>query len=369
MPSLPYSLLPTPYSLNHIHRVHLELGADALGGLVGQGAQLSGDGLGVGLEVELCEKLPAVFAPQKPDGGLGGAELEDVLADALRLHPGIHGLLRLPGGALGGLRGPGGEHHPGDHRIDKIYQLAINNGPNHLHGGIVGYAYQIWNVSEYTESSVSFTKVSPDTEEGYPGKVNLKITYTLDDQNTLSIRYEAETDQDTILNLTNHSYWNLNGHDSGDAMNHLLQMPCSYFCPCDSNALVTGEIRSVAGTPFDFRSIHSIGSTVDADDEQLKNGSGFDHCFLLDNSSPIILEGDLTKIRMEITTDMPAVQLYSANHLHEQTGKNNAVYFPRNSVCLETEQVPDAPNNPQFPSCVLKAGEYFSSTTNHKFIY
>ena len=252
---------------------------------------------------------------------------------------------------------------------NKTYQLAINNGPNHLHGGIIGYAYQIWNVSEYTESSVSFTKVSPDMEEGYPGKVNLKVTYALDDQNTLSIRYEAEADQDTILNLTNHSYWNLNGHDSGDAMNHLLQMPCSYFCPCDSNALVTGEIRSVAGTPFDFRSIHSIGSTIDTDDEQLKNGRGFDHCFLLDNSSPIILEGNLTKIRMEITTDMPAVQLYSANHLHEQTGKNNAMYFPRNSVCLETEQVPDAPNNPQFPSCVLKAGERFSSTTSHKFIY
>ena len=252
---------------------------------------------------------------------------------------------------------------------NKTYQLAINNGPNHLHGGIIGYAYQVWNVASFDVSCISFTKLSPDMEEGYPGNLSLKVTYSINDDNILSIKYEAECDQDTILNLTNHSYWNLNGHDSGNAMEHILHIPSTYFCPCDQYALVTGDIYPVKDTPFDFLNAHPIASQIECDDEQLKNGSGYDHCFLLDSSSPITLKGNITGICMEIKTDMPAVQFYTANHLHEQSGKNGAHYYPRNSVCLETEQVPDAPNKPQFPSCVLKAGEHFVSTTDHRFIF
>lgn len=247
-----------------------------------------------------------------------------------------------------------------------VYQLAVNNGPNHLHGGLNGFAYRIWEVSSTSDNSVTFMRLSPDGEENYPGNLTVKVTYTLDSCNTISIRYEAVSDKDTILNLTNHAYWNLNGHDDPDAMNHLLSIPASYYCPCDNSGLVTGEIVDVDGSAFDFRDTKKICDGLKMQDPQLICGSGFDHCYLLDGSEPIFLKGDLTGITMRITTDMPAVHLYTANHLKNQTGKHGASYHPRNSVCLETEQVPDSPNKPQFPSSILKANDCFVSTTNYQ---
>ncbi len=251
------------------------------------------------------------------------------------------------------------------------YQLPVNSGPNHLHGGVVGYAYRLWNAEIVDEHAVRFTRISPNGEESYPGTVRLAVTYTLDDDNGLSIQYDAVSDADTILNLTNHSYWNLNGYASGDAMQHTLKLPASFFCACDENALVTGEICAVSDTPFDFRKPTPISSHIakESENEQLQRGSGFDHCYLLDGQEPVVLTGDQSGISMEITTDMPAIQLYTANHLHQQSGKNGASYFPRCSVCLETEQVPDAPNKPQFPSAVLKANEPFTSITRHQFVF
>lgn len=249
------------------------------------------------------------------------------------------------------------------------YELACNNGPNHLHGGPIGLSFRIWDAEQTAENAVTFTCLSPDGEEGYPGNLSVSVTYVLDDENVFSIRYEAVSDADTVLNLTNHTYWNLNGHDSGSALGHTLQLPCSYYCPCDENALVRGEIVPVAGTPFDFTTPHRIGERIDADDEQLRFGLGYDHCFLFDGNAPVRLVGDRTGIAFEITTDMPAVQLYTANCLIPERGKNGAAYDARHAVCLETQQVPDAPNKPQFPSALLQANEPFVSVTAHRFAF
>lgn len=247
------------------------------------------------------------------------------------------------------------------------YQLSVNDAPNHIHGGILGFSHVIWNVESYSDQSITFSRLSPDGEESYPGNLNVTITYTLTDSNILSFNVEAISDQDTILNLTNHTYWNLNGHDSGTAMNHVLTIPAHYYCPCDAGALVTGEIEGVQGTPFDFRVPKSISPSIEEEHIQLQLGKGFDHCYLLDNNLPIVLKGNLSGIEMSITTDLPAVQLYTANHIHEEAGKNGVIYHSRNAVCLETEQVPDAPNKPQFPSALIHAGQLYTCHTDYHF--
>ena len=249
------------------------------------------------------------------------------------------------------------------------YELVRNDGPNHLHGGTTGFSHRIWNVEEASNQSVTFSRMSPDGEESYPGNLNVKITYTLSDDNTLSFCCEAVSDQDTVLNLTNHTYWNLNGHESGNAMHHTLCIPSHYYCICDENALVTGNIESVEGTPFDFTIPKTISPSIEEDDEQLRFGKGFDHCYLLDNDQPIVLTGDRSGIQMRITTDLPAVQLYTANHVHGEHGKDGSIYHHRNAVCLETEQVPDAPNKPQFPSALICAGQKYTFRTDYQFIF
>ncbi len=251
----------------------------------------------------------------------------------------------------------------------KTYRLALNDGPNHLHGGPTGFAFRTWDVPDADDYHVVLTRLSPDGEEYYPGNLQVNVIYTLDDNNTLSIRYEAESDADTVLNLTNHAYWNLNGHASGSAEGHILTLPASYYCPTDRHALVTGDIASVDGTPFDFRMAQSIGSRVNDPCEQLSYGLGYDHCYLINSMQEIRLVGDKTGIAMSLKTDMPAVQLYTANQLDKHRGKEGAVYGPRCAVCLETQQVPDAPNQPQFPSAVLKANERFISVTTYHFTF
>lgn len=251
----------------------------------------------------------------------------------------------------------------------KSYTLATNDGPNHLHGGTVGFSFRIWDVADVQENAITFSTFSPDGEEGYPGNLRVSVTYSLDDENVFSIRYEALSDADTVLNLTNHTYWNLNGHDDGSILGHSLCIPASYFCPCDANALVTGEIVPVCGTPFDFTTPHTVGERIHADNEQLRFGKGYDHCFLLDGDKPITLKSDKTGIEMEITTDLPAVQLYTANYVNGHPGKEGMVYHEHSALCLETQQVPDAPNKPQFPSALLKANEPFVSVTAHRFTF
>ncbi len=251
------------------------------------------------------------------------------------------------------------------------YKLAANNGPNHIHGGPQGLDKQNWK-AEVNEAAnaVTFSHLSPDGHEGYPGNLNLKVTYTLTDRNELRIDYEAATDKDTVLNLTNHSYFNLAGAGSGDVLGHVLKLHADAYTVPDDALIPTGEIRPVAGTPLDFRMPQPIGARWDQLPDKLK---GYDHNFVLNDWSPgrLVPAADLYEPqsgrRMKTYTTEPGVQVYTAIHLRGVTGKGGRTYGPSGGVCLETQHFPDSPNRPGFPSTVLRRGDTFRSTTVYAF--
>ena len=254
------------------------------------------------------------------------------------------------------------------------YQLALNNnGIHHLHGGTVGYSHKIWNIDTVTESSITLSLLDEDGTENYPGTVSVNVTYTLTDENELSIEYRATTDKDTFFNPTNHSYFNLGGYQGGPVTDHLLTIKADFYTPTDAGLIPTGEIRSVSGTPFDFRTAKKVGKDLDIDCEDLKFGNGYDHNFILgepnvykENACEVYDEK--SGILMKVSTDMPAVQLYGGNGLDgSYTGKDGQPILYRTGLCLETQYSPDTPNQPEFPSCLLKAGENFYSKTVYKF--
>jgi len=251
------------------------------------------------------------------------------------------------------------------------YQLARNRNGHHLHGGNEGFNQKIWSARQTGPLAVELTYVSPDGEENYPGKLTTKVTYTLTDDNALRIDYEASTDKDTILNLTNHAYFNLSGE--GDILGHELRLKASRFTPVDSALITTGEIRPVAGTPFDFTKLTAIGSRIKNDDPQLKAAGGYDHNFAFDREGPALEPlGELYDPKsgrvMTLETTEPGVQFYTGNFLDGSlVGKHNKEIAHRSALCLETQRFPDSPNKPQFPSTVLKAGETYRSTTVYRF--
>lgn len=247
------------------------------------------------------------------------------------------------------------------------YTLAKNDGENHLHGGIKGFDKQVWNAT-LEQNRLVLRRTSPHMEEGFPGNLQVSIAYTLTDDNALHIAYGADTDADTILNLTNHSYFNLNG--GGTALNHTLQLFADEFTQNNSACLPTGKYLSVADTPFDFRVAKPLGRDILAENEQLACGKGYDHNFVLTGKGvrPIaLLVGDQSGIRMTCLTCQPGVQLYSANFLTPRKGKNGSTMGYRDGVCLETQGFPNAPNIAHFPSCVLAKGQHFESETVYKF--
>ena len=255
----------------------------------------------------------------------------------------------------------------------KSYQLAINNPPNALHGGPKGFSTVVWDVVKTTPTSVELHYLSKDGEESYPGNLDVHVTYALTDDNGLSITYKAKTDKTTILNLTNHSYFNLNGEGSGTVNNHSLQLNASKFTPVDATLIPTGKLEPVAGTPFDFTKPEKIGARIDVKDQQLEFGKGYDHNFVLDAKDKsqhlaAVVVGDKSGIKMEAYTDQPGIQFYGGNFLEggdkDKTGK---AYEHRTALCLETQHFPDSPNHPQFPTTVLKPGETFSSVTSYRF--
>ena len=259
----------------------------------------------------------------------------------------------------------------------KEYHLAKNdNGKNHLHGGDEGFDRKVWNVNDYGKNFIILSYLSPDGDEGYPGNLNVSVKYTLTDENELVIDYEAETDSPTICNLTQHTYFNLNGHNSGNILNHKLKINADNFTPTDADSIPTGEIRSVAGTVFDFNSPTEIGARINKDDEQLNFAGGYDHNWCLnknnedDLSHAATVQSDLTGILMETYTTEPGMQFYTGNYLNgDIIGKNGARYNHRFGFCLETQHYPDSPNHPNFPSSVLNPGEKYLSKTIYKFIY
>lgn len=256
------------------------------------------------------------------------------------------------------------------------YELATNDGPNHLHGGVKGFDKVVWNAAEkQTDSSASleFTYLSKDMEEGYPGNLNAKVTYTLTNDNQLRVAYEATTDKKTIVNLTQHSYFNLSGDFSKPILNNEVTINADKFVPVDATLIPTGELKDVANTPFDFRTAKAIGKDIEDDNEQLKRGKGFDHCWVLNNQN----EGmrfaasayDPTSGRLlEVYTDEPGIQLYTGNFLDGTLpNKQGGTYSHRTGLCLETEHYPDSPNQKDFPSVILNPGEKYETKTTFKF--
>lgn len=257
----------------------------------------------------------------------------------------------------------------------KEYKLVANDGNrnNNLHGGIEGFNAKIWEVQEFDsdEPSLVLKTVSKDSEEGFPANAYITVTYTLTKDNALRIHYEAETDGDTIVNLTNHSYFNLNGHTSGDIKNHTLWLDCSFFTPITENVVPDGRVLSVSGTVFDFTVPKKIGQDIDKDDEQLKFGTGYDHNLIINGRGLrkfAVLTGDKSGIKLEAYTDLPAVQLYSGNWVKEEPScKDNAIYHKNQAVCLETQVFPNFTKYSHFPSGFLKKGEKYDTITEYKF--
>ncbi len=259
----------------------------------------------------------------------------------------------------------------------KEYKLAINNGANSLHGGIKGFDKQLWTgktMETKDGPAVQLTYVSKDGEEGYPGTLTSTVTYTLTGTNELRIHYQATTDKPTVVNLTNHSYFNLAGAGNGDILGHLLTLHADRFTPVDSGLIPTGELRSVEGTPFDFRKPTAIGARINnTSDEQIKAGGGYDHNFVLNGTAgtlrPAARVSDPTTGRvMEVLTTEPGVQFYTGNFLDGTiTGKGGKVYNKRAAFCLETQHYPDSPNQPKFPSTELKPGGKYDTTTVFRF--
>jgi aldose 1-epimerase len=256
------------------------------------------------------------------------------------------------------------------------YKLAANNNGNHLHGGIKGFDKVVWKgrpLKAASGAALELTYLSKDAEEGYPGNLSVTVIYTLTDNNELRLDYAATTDKDTVLNLTHHSYFNLAGEGNGDILKHELIINADRFTPMDSNSIPTGEIRSVKGTPFDFRKATAIGTHINETDEQLKFGKGYDHNFVLNGPSgqlrlaAKVLEESSGRV-MEVLTTEPGVQFYTGNYLAgTPPGKGQKQYHLRYGFCLETQHFPDSPNKPAFPSVVLKKNGQFVSTTVYRF--
>jgi aldose 1-epimerase len=256
----------------------------------------------------------------------------------------------------------------------ETYQLPQNNYGHCLHGGPDGWHYRVFNVEEADASHLKLSLTSPSGDAGFPGEVKAFVTYTLGDDNGLSLEYEATTDAPTVLNLTNHSYFNLSGDPAGHAITEdELMIAASGFTPIDDTFMTSGEIAPVEGTPFDFRQAKLIGADIEADDEQLKNGHGYDHNWVLDT------EGDISKvaaelycpatgIAMTVRTCEPGLQVYVGNFLDgSATGKKGAVYDFRHAICMETQHYPDSPNKPQWPSVVVRPGETYHSQCIYTF--
>ncbi len=313
-------------------------------------------GIVTALQVPDCTGTPAVVV-------LGYDNLEQYLEDS----PYFGAIVGRYGNRIAG----------GRFTLDGVtYTLATNDGRNHLHGGIKGFDKVLWKgelLREEHAVGVRLRYLSPDGEEGYPGRLDAVVTYRLTDANELRIDYEATTDKPTIVNLTHHSYFNLAGQGSGDILGHLLQINADRFTPVDAELIPTGELRSVEGTPFDFRRLTAIGARISLPDEQLRNGRGYDHNFVLNSGggslalAATVYEPTTGRI-MEVITTEPGIQFYSGNFLDgHHVGKGGKAYHHRTGFCLEAQHFPDSPNKPGFPSVVLRPGQVYRQTTIYRF--
>ncbi|MEZ4917842.1 MAG: aldose epimerase family protein [Saprospiraceae bacterium] len=255
------------------------------------------------------------------------------------------------------------------------YQLETNDGPNHLHGGVKGFDKVVWTASEEKSDkgvALKLNYISQDGEGGYPGTLNASVVYTLTEDNTLEVSYEATSDKKTVVNLTQHSYFNLSGNFSNNILDHELQLDAATYLPVDATLIPTGELQDVANTPFDFREAKAIGRDIEQEDDQLAKGKGYDHCWVLNNqgsfrpASSVYHPG--TGRYLEIQTDEPGIQFYCGNFLDGTLPMpGGGTYAHRTGFCLETQHYPDSPNQESFPSVILAPGETYHSKTSFKF--
>ncbi len=254
----------------------------------------------------------------------------------------------------------------------EAYQLEVNNGPNSLHGGYNGFFAKAWEVTHVSDSSIVLRYLSPDGDAGYPGALETSVTYTLTADNGLDIQYRATTDKTTIVNLTNHAYFNLSGEGDDTILDHLLTIHADGYTPVDATLIPTGEIVPVENTPFDFREATAIGARIDDKHDQLGFGGGYDHNFVLSKSAGLQLVASVaspkTGIVMDVLTEEPGLQFYSGNFMDNVEGaKGGKTYGYRSAFCLETQHFPDSPNQPAFPSTELQPGETYETRTIYRF--
>ena len=255
----------------------------------------------------------------------------------------------------------------------KKYELTKNdNGKNTLHGGIDFYNKRMWDVKEEDDTHVVFALVSPDGDQGFPGEVKIEVSYTITEENELKIHYHAIPDQDTLLNMTNHSYFNMDGHASGDVLDQEVWIDADAFTRADAESIPTGEITPVEGTPMDFRTKKAIGKEIETDYEALNFGKGYDHNWVLNNKGEFAKVAEMSSeesgITMEVYTDLPGMQLYTGNFIVDAKGKGGAHYHKRQAACFETQFFPDAIHKENFAGPVCEKGETYETTTMYKFI-
>ena len=251
----------------------------------------------------------------------------------------------------------------------KTCTLPANDHGNSLHSGPDGFSHRLWQVKNITPDSITFAIHSPDGDQGYPGNLDAEVTYTLTGNNSVRLSYRAKADADTVINLTNHSYFNLNGHASGTILGHTVRMDADFFTNADAASIPTGEILSVEGTPMDFRTPKGVGRDIGMDCQALRFGRGYDHNWCLNNGGKFakVIRCEVEDLAMDVLTDLPGVQMYTGNFLVEEPGKDGAVYLHRGGICFETQYYPDAVNHPNFPSCICPAGKTWESVTEYHF--
>ena len=323
-----------------------------------------------GFEVCITNYGGALVAIMVPDKN---GKLENVIQG----HDTIQGVVESPEPFLSTLIGRYGNRIcKGKFTLDgKTYELAINNGPNHLHGGPTGFHARVWDAKQKDAQTLELHYLSVDGEEGFPGNLDITVVYRWTDDCELVIDYTATTDKKTIVNLTNHGFFSIRGiaNPTPDIMDLQCQINADFFVPIDDTSIPTGEIRAVKGTPFDFTAMHAVGDMIDADDEQTKNGAGYDHCFVLNKRQP----GELsyaakildphTGRTMEVYTTEPGVQVYTDNWATGYPGQQGATFPRRSAICFEAQHFPDSPNRAFFPGVVLSPGETYTQTTIYKF--
>ena len=322
-----------------------------------------------GIEMSVTNYGGRIVSLMVPDRS---GRLEDIVLGYDKLDDYINTNEQYFGAAIGRY---GNRIAKGLFKLDNLqYKLSINNSPNSLHGGVKGFSSKVWDATQNGENELELTLVSPDMEEGYPGELKVMIIYRLTDKNEVAIFYSASTLKSTVLNLTNHSYFNLHGAGNGDILDHILWLNANKYTPVDATLIPTGNLDPVTGTPFDFTAPIAVGARINDNTEQLNFGKGYDHNFVLNKkedekvSMAASVYDPISGRFMEVFTNEPGIQFYCGNFLKgKEVGKKHKQYNFRSALCLETQHFPDSPNHSEFPSVVLKPGEIYSSACLYRF--